>query len=117
MEAASRKALVDYVNQKNTLLILLLSEIGFQGNYDCDVNETLNALDFYMPTGAQNTVSVKDSSSTSGYYTKREIQINAIQLWKLGATDRKVTLRTIESSTSSYSDAPSIVHLMVFQPR
>jgi hypothetical protein len=61
-----------------------------------------NSLETVMPTGAQNTVSVKDSSSSSGYYTKREILINTIQLWKLGATDRKVTLRTVESSASSY---------------
>ena len=117
LNADQMKALADYVNQKNTLLILFLAEIGFRGNYDIDVNESLNGLDYYMPTGAQNTVSVKDSSSSSGYYTKREIQINAIQIWRLGATDRKVTLRTIESSTSSYSDKPSTVHLMVFQPR
>ena len=43
--------------------------------------------------------------------------MNAIQIWRLGATDRKVTLRTIESSTSSYSDKPSTVHLVLFQPR
>ena len=111
------KALIDYVNQKNTLLMILLNDVGFRGDYDCDVKENLNVLDFYMPTGAQNTVSVKDSSSSSGYYTKREIRINAFQVWKLGATDGKVTLRTVESSPSSYSDKPSVVHLVVFQPR
>ena len=117
LNADQMKALADYVNQKNTLLILFLGEIGFRGNYDIDVNESLNGLDYYMPTGAQNTVSVKRNSASGGYFIKKDILMNAIQVWRLGATDKKVVLRTVESSSSYYKDEPSVVHLMVFQPR